>query len=397
MLFPAKDAMRVVNSLKMAHQFRTTWEYSNYGYEIIAHVIEQSTGKPWDEVISDSILKPLDMSRTGFDSQFGGQDNVACAYATLDNATPILIEGPKLSNRTILGAGGGIRSSLKDMLTFYRALLLAERDQERTGESTTSGLPFKNAKEQFKSHINLSGPLYGETGYGFGLARVNLPAPMGAIGANPALLPEMPTVGRGLSPKVALYHQGTLAGAFATVILFPETLSGIVVLTNSLPLGGSDDWIGQLVTETLFDSPEKNDYRTISKKTADSQRGWHDRVLSQLPTPNGVGDQARPLGEYIGKYYNEANTLLIHITEKDGSLIMNFQDNPQESYKLTWCSGDSFTWLSSRNDLASRGRFTRFGGWFYTLKFRVDEMGQVVSLNWIHDEARKDGDEFYIR
>ncbi|KAJ5679788.1 hypothetical protein N7462_008032 [Penicillium macrosclerotiorum] len=395
-LFPAKEAMRVVNSLKMAHPFRTAWEYSNYGYEIIAHIIKQKTGSPWFEVVSDRILKPLDMSRTGFDIQFGDHNNVARAYATLDNAIPVLIEGPKLSSHSILGAGGGIRSSLKDMLTFYRALLLAESDQQRTGESTTTGSPFKNTKEQFKSQINLSGPLYGETGYGFGLARATLPSPMGSIGTNPALLPDMPIVGRGLSPTLALYHQGTLAGAFATVILFPETVSGIIVLTNSVPLGGSDDWIGQLLTETLFDAPEKNDYRIISKKTADSQRGWHDRVLSQLPSHNGVGDQARPLGVYAGKYYNKARTLLIHITEKDDSLTMNFQDNPQEFYKLTWCSGDTFTWLSSRNELASRGRFTRFGGWFYTIKFSAEESGRVVSLNWIHDEARKDGDDFYI-
>jgi hypothetical protein len=352
---------------------------------------------PWSEVISDRILKPLNMSRTGFDSQFGDQDNVARAYATLDNAIPVLIEGPKLSSHSILGAGGGIRSSLRDMLTFYRALFLAERDQQRTGESTTTGSPFKNTKEQFKSHINLSGPLYGDTGYGFGLARVTLPAPMGSIGTNPALLPDMPIVGRGLSPVVALYHQGTLAGAFSTVILFPETLSGIILLTNSVPLAGSDDWIGQLITETLFDAPEKNDYRIISKKTANSQRAWHDRVLSQLPKSNGVGDQARPLGEYIGKYYNEAHTLLIHISiDEDDSLVMNFQDNPQELYKLTWCSGDTFTWLSSRNELASRGRFTRFGGWFYTIKFSADESGHIVSLHWIHDEARMDGDNFYM-
>lgn len=395
-LFPAKNAMRVINSLKMAHPFRTAWEYSNYGYELIAHVIERKTGKPWYQAVSDRILKPLDMSRTGFDSQFGDQDNVACAYATLDDASPVLIEGPKLSSHSILGAGGGIRSSLKDMLTFYRALLLSEHGQRRSGESKTTGSPFKNTKEQFKSHINLSGPLYGETGYGFGLARVNLPAAMGSIGANPALLPEMPIVGRGLSPRVALYHQGTLTGAFSTVILFPETQSGIIVLTNSVPLGGSDDWIGQLITETLFDSPEKNDYRIISKKTAGSQRAWHDRVLSQLPSPNGVGDQARPLSQYIGKYYNKAKTLLIHIIEEDGSLVMNFQDNQQEFYKLIWCSGDNFTWLSSRNDLARRGRFTRFGGWFYTIKFLANKSGQVASLNWIHDEARKEGDDFYL-
>ncbi|PVH72727.1 hypothetical protein DL98DRAFT_595734 [Cadophora sp. DSE1049] len=93
----------------------------------------------------------------------------------------------------------------------------------------------------------------------------------------------------------------------------------------------------------------------------------------------------------------KAGTLLIHITEQDGTLFMNFQDNPQETYKMIHCQGDIFTWLSSRNDLASRGRFIRFGAWFYTMTFAADTDGKIVSVNWQHDEAKKEGEDFWKR
>ncbi|TAQ89090.1 hypothetical protein B7494_g2565 [Chlorociboria aeruginascens] len=376
-LFPAKDAMTVINSLKLAHPFRSAWEYSNYGYELAAQMIKRATGSPWQDVITERVLKPLHLERTGFDSEFGNHENVALAYATLDDASPVLIEGPKLSAQTILGAGGGVRSSIKDMLEIYRVLLLSGSDQLRTGKSSTPDSPFQNVQKQFASHINLSGAKYSETGYGFGLARVQLPGPMGAIGTNPALMPDMPVVARGSPPQLALYHQGTLAGAFATVVLFPESDSGIVVLSNSLPLNDSDDWI------------------KYARKSAASQRGWHDRLTTELRQNFRPGTTPKTLKIYAGKYYNAARTLLIHITAEGGKLVMNFQDNPQENYSLEHYHDDTFTWLPSRNDLARRGRFTRFGAWFYTLRFIENSNGDIASLNWAHDEARKEGDDFF--
>ncbi|PVH72725.1 beta-lactamase/transpeptidase-like protein [Cadophora sp. DSE1049] len=261
-LFPASNAINVISSLKLAHPFRAAWECSNYGYELIAQVIYKTLGMKWHQVISDRVLKPLNLKPTGFDADFGSHDNVALAYATLDDTSPVLIQDPKLGSETILGAGGGVRSSIRDMLEFYRVLLVSGSDQQKSGKTSAPGSPFRQVREQFSSHIQLSGPKYSQTGYGFGLARVQLPGSMGAIGTNPTLYPDMPIVGRGSPSRLALYHQGTLAGAFATVILFPETDSGVVVLTNSLPLNESDDWIGQLITETIFDVKGRNDYVT---------------------------------------------------------------------------------------------------------------------------------------
>jgi hypothetical protein len=70
----------------------------------------------------------------------------------------------------------------------------------------------------------------------------------------------MPVVGKGAPSQLVIYHQGSLPGALAAVILIPDTESAIVILTNSLSLNDTPDWIGQLILEEVLDVPERNDY-----------------------------------------------------------------------------------------------------------------------------------------
>jgi Beta-lactamase len=103
-------------------------------------------------------------------------------------------------------------------------------------------------------------PTRGEKSYGFGWARVQLPGTMGDIGCNPPLMPHgMPVVGKGAPSQLVIYHQGSLPGALAAVILIPDTKSAIVILTNSLSLNDTPDWVGQLILEELLNVPERND------------------------------------------------------------------------------------------------------------------------------------------
>ena len=85
----------------------------------------------------------------------------------------------------------------------------------------------------------------GEVSYGYGWARVQPPRPMGNIGCDPPFMPDgMPVVGKRGSSRLVAYHQGSLLGALAAVDLIPDTESAIVVLTNSLSLNDTADWIG---------------------------------------------------------------------------------------------------------------------------------------------------------
>lgn len=97
----------------------------------------------------------------------------------------------------------------------------------------------------------------------WGWGRVQLPGKMGQLELNPYLMPNgMPVIGKGDSPQLIIFHQGSLPGALSIVILLPDTESIIVILTNALALNDIPDWVGQLVLEELLDIPQSksNDF-----------------------------------------------------------------------------------------------------------------------------------------
>jgi hypothetical protein len=104
------------------------------------------------------------------------------------------------------------------MLEIYHMILESAGEESRGAQTNPIEEPSKKFQTMFSSHTNLSGPKFSTTGYGFGLARVLLPGPMGAIGINPALYPDTPVVGRDLRPRTTSCHQGILTGAFATMV-----------------------------------------------------------------------------------------------------------------------------------------------------------------------------------
>ena len=109
----------------------------------------------------------------------------------------------------------------------------------------TKDSPLKQVNHIESAKIPMGDPIFRETSYGFGWARVQLPGPMGDMGCNPLLMPQdMPVVGKGAPSTLMCYHQGSLPGALAAVNLVPETESAIVVSSNSLALNDAPDWVG---------------------------------------------------------------------------------------------------------------------------------------------------------
>lgn len=97
---------------------------------------------------------------------------------------------------------------------------------------------------------------------------------MGDIGCNPLLMPNgVPVVGKGAPSQLVIYHQGSLPGALAAVILIPDTESAIVVLSNSLSLNDTPDWVGQLILEEVLEVPERNDYIRAAESSV-AEQAW---------------------------------------------------------------------------------------------------------------------------
>ena len=176
--------------------------------------------------------------------------------------------------------------------------------------------------------VPMNPPARTEISYGFGCARVQLPATMGDIGCNPPLMPDgMPVVGKGVSSQLVLYHQGSLPGALTAVMLIPETETVIVVLTNTLALNDVADWVGQLVLEAVLDVPkdQRNDYISAAETSRATTAKWYATITEELLREQKNGTSPRDLQDYVGTYWDSAHLFKIVVTEESGKLYWVFQ------------------------------------------------------------------------
>ncbi len=96
----------------------THFSYSNSGYMLAGAVIEQLTGAPYEDAISQSILQPLGMKHTGFTAITEPSNNQASGHQITEGelaAIPL----PDIPRAVYPAAG--LLSNVEDMLTFVHA------------------------------------------------------------------------------------------------------------------------------------------------------------------------------------------------------------------------------------------------------------------------------------
>jgi hypothetical protein len=71
----------------------------------------------------------------------------------------------------------------------------------------------------------------------------------------------------------------------------------------------------------------------------------------------------------------------------DGSLRMRFYGIEEEEFTLRPYQEDSFTWLPSHDELASKGRYYDYPLEYYVVEFGVGEDAAAYSLTWQFDFA----------
>ena len=103
-------------------------QYSNTGYSILAAVIEQVSGKPYDEYVRENILSPLGLTNTGFLLPKFDAKRLAHGYRNGEDqgtiiAKPHANDGPYWNLR----GNGGMLSTVGDMHAFYKALIETDK------------------------------------------------------------------------------------------------------------------------------------------------------------------------------------------------------------------------------------------------------------------------------
>jgi CubicO group peptidase (beta-lactamase class C family) len=116
--------------------------YSNFGYSLLAAVVETVSGKPLDAYLAEHFFSPLYMTRTGYFFSPSLHDSLARGY---DNDTLQVPMSDRLQSLRPdfwnLKGNGGMQASVLDMYTWYRAL------------SSTSVIPDTMRKTLFAPYV----------------------------------------------------------------------------------------------------------------------------------------------------------------------------------------------------------------------------------------------------
>ena len=134
----------------------------------------------------------------------------------------------------------------------------------------------------------------------------------------------MPLLAKGIGSRLALWHQGSLVGATSFVMLLPETQSAVLVLTNTMALNDAADWIGQLLVETLLDSPIRNDYVHLASLSADRALKKYAELTQKIEEGRESEWPCRALSEYVGSYVGFGGIFRIEVVESENELAMLF-------------------------------------------------------------------------
>lgn len=206
------------------------YEYSNLGYALLGRTISNVSGMPYQQYITENILKPLGMNNSFYEFENVGDDKLALGYLWENDqwiAEPILHDGA-------YGAMGGMLCSLEDFSKYVAFQLDAwpPRNDPETGPIKRSSIRemhqpwrfnnlFTNAKDR---HGNLC-PI--AVGYGYGLGWR-----------------------KDCNGVVRISHSGGLPGYGSEWRFYPEYGVGVVAFSNERY--GAPSGANALVLDTLI-------------------------------------------------------------------------------------------------------------------------------------------------
>ncbi|KAK7419778.1 hypothetical protein QQX98_003150 [Neonectria punicea] len=389
----------VFRHLRPQASLRSRFLYNNVCYATLGEIILELSGKPYHTYLKENVLDPLNMTRTIVTKDGGLPGNSSLAYSTLDNNEPYNVPLPGSSAITAMGSAGGLLSTAKDLSKYYKALMRSwrrEEQAERSGCGTEEKKPMIDDVSWLFAPLQImETPAFREKSYAAGWARSQLPTTVGDIGVNPGLVDKMPVLADGITnSRLALWHQGSLVGVTSFVMMLPETESAVVVLTNTMAKNDAADWIGQLLIETLLDSPVRHDYVHLASKSVDRAQEKFAEVNRRVQEGRKPGGPIRALSDYVGSFTGIGGVFCIEVKESKRGLEILFQGRESQKYQLQHHHHDTFTWFMGWNEQIKKGRFVVFQPAFYMIRFGGEDGQGITSLNWAYDAAMPEGEDF---
>ncbi len=137
------EVVRLTNFSGLLHEPGSRYRYSSLGYNLLAAIIEQTEGKPFEAVLRERILDPLGMRATGLVSSDPNPQGRSLSYDRMMWGETE--EAPQLDESFVIGARG-MYSTVDDLYRWNRAV---GGDELLTAESRTRMLLHGSSKSRY--------------------------------------------------------------------------------------------------------------------------------------------------------------------------------------------------------------------------------------------------------
>lgn len=223
----------------------TQFRYSNAGYTILGKVIEQVTGKSYSEVLTQQILKPLNMNNSGFNQQHSVLNNRVTGYERLLNR----LEHPSFIDMSVPFSAGSMYSTAMDLYLWDRGL----------AENKILSKPLTTLLFQVTEHRN----------YAAGWLVDNYPEE------------------RFGKPLTRVHHGGMIPGFNANIsrVLEDDTLVVLLDNTGGAPMTAITEKVLSIIYDKAYDQPElrltQKLYKMLLQHGLPSTIKWYKTLIAQ--------------------------------------------------------------------------------------------------------------------
>ena len=317
-----QEMYRRLKYLEPSASFRSRWQYQNLMFMTAGYLVEQRTGRSWDDLIRERIFAPLGMTRSNTSVRnLPASDDAALAYVwrpcpaehTAANGSAPSAGGAVGSSAAACGLvkvpyrsldaiapAGAINSSVDEMLHYVQFHIDSGRYEGRVLLSKTNDVQMQTPQMLVGSQDIWPDEL-GFATYGLGLA-------------------VLPYRGHKL-----VIHGGGIDGFISQMSWLPQERIGVVVLTN---MSGNNP-VPNIVTENVLDrllSLPPIDWAARARKQqqdADSLQKKQRAERAAARKPNTT--PSHELAAYAGTYEHPGYGRLT-VRTAGNTLEMSFAD-----------------------------------------------------------------------
>jgi CubicO group peptidase (beta-lactamase class C family) len=312
--------LELVRHMEIAAPFRTRVAYWNIGYAIAGEAAAAAAGTTWEELVTDSLLVPLGMTRTTTDfDRVPALGNHASGHDLIDGTHRVT---PRETARRSTAPAGVIHASAADLATWMLFQLGdgSHRGRRILNEATLEEMHSPQIAVPSNARFRASRQIHLLTAYGLGWQIFDY---------------------RG--HRLA-WHSGNGDGQIAFLQLLPDDGLGIAVLVNSWKAGAAlNGAIASRITDHYLGLSSRDhvaefrDWWTKSEaRRADAERALESVRRSDtkpsLPLAACAGRYEDPLGLEV-EVWVEADTLRLRYGGGETATLSHWH---HDTYRARW-------------------------------------------------------------